>query len=152
NQYLSYDNLSAALFGQVQWSITDRLRVLPGVRVNYDQKKVDFDQQVYGGLQTTNPAVLALKLSVLAPQAYTANVGDANTSGQITVAYKAAERANVYGTIATGFKPVGLKLNGVPTDANNQPVLAAATVKPEHARNYGVGLKTAPFRTVTANV
>ena len=151
NQHLTYDNLSAALFGQLQWSITDRLRVLPGIRVNYDQKKVDFDQQVYGGLQTTNPALIALKLSVLAPQAYTANVGDGNTSGQITAAYKIAERVNAYGTVATGFKSVGLNLNGVPTDANNQPVLSAATVKPEHVRNYEVGLKTTPFRTVTAN-
>jgi iron complex outermembrane recepter protein len=151
-QYLKYDNLSAALFGQLQWSITDRLRVLPGIRVNYDQKKVDFDQQVYGGLQTTNPALLALKLSVLAPQAYTANVGDTNTSGQITAAYKIAERVNAYGTFATGFKSVGLNLNGLPTDANNQPVLAAATVKPEDVRNFEVGIKTTPFRAVTANV
>jgi iron complex outermembrane receptor protein len=151
-QYLKYDNLSAALFGQLQWSITDRLRVLPGIRVNYDQKKVDFDQQVYGGLQTANPSLLALKLSVLAPQAYTANVGDANTSGQITAAYKIAERVNAYGTFATGFKSVGLNLNGVPTDANNQPVLAAATVKPEDVRNFEIGIKTTPFRAVTANV
>jgi iron complex outermembrane receptor protein len=151
-QYLKYDNLSGALFGQLQWSITDRLRVLPGIRVNYDQKKVDFDQQVYGGLQTTNPALLALKLSVLAPQAYTANVGDANTSGQITAAYKISERVNTYGTFATGFKSVSLNLNGVPTDASNQPVLAAATVKPEDVRNFEVGIKTTPFRAVTANV
>ena len=43
------------MFGQLEWSISDRLRVLPGLRVNYDQKEVDFDQQVYGGLQTTDP-------------------------------------------------------------------------------------------------
>jgi iron complex outermembrane receptor protein len=151
-QYLKYDNLSAALFGQLQWSIGDRLRVLPGLRVNYDQKRVDFDQQVYGGLQTANPSLLALKLSVLAPQAYKADVGDANTSGQITAAYKIAERVNAYGTFATGFKSVGLNLNGVPTDANNQPVLATATVKPEHVRNFEAGIKTTPFRAVTANV
>ena len=64
--------------------VTDRLRLLPGLRFNYDQKDVDFDQQVYGGLQTTNPALIALKLSVLAPQAYTADVDDTNTSGQLT--------------------------------------------------------------------
>src|SRR5215471_9930102 len=45
NQYLKYDNVSAALLGQVQWSIGDRLRVLPGLRLNYDTKKVDFDQE-----------------------------------------------------------------------------------------------------------
>jgi iron complex outermembrane recepter protein len=152
NQYLRYDNLSAALFGQLQWSITDRLRVLPGLRVNYDQKKVDFNQQTYGGLQTANPALIALQLSVLAPQAYKANVGDTNTSGQITAAYKIADRVNAYGTFATGFKSVGLNLNGVPTDADNQPVLSAAAVKPEEVRNVEVGVKTTPFRGITANI
>jgi selenide,water dikinase len=42
-------------------------RLLPGLRLNYDEKKVDFDQQVYGGLQTSDPALIALQLSILAP-------------------------------------------------------------------------------------
>jgi iron complex outermembrane recepter protein len=152
NQYLDYNNLSAALFGQLQWSITDRLRLLPGLRLNYDKKDVDFDQQVYGGLQTTNPALIALKLSVLAPQAYTANVDDTNTSGQITAAYKVTDQANLYGTFATGFKSVGLNLNGLPTDALGRPILSTATVKPEDVHNFEVGLKTTPHPNVTANV
>jgi iron complex outermembrane receptor protein len=152
NQYLNYNNMSAALFGQLQWSITERLRLLPGLRLNYDTKDVDFDQQVYGGLQTTDPVLIALKLSVLAPQAYKANVDDTNLSGQITAAYKINDKANVYGTFATGFKSVGLNLNGVPTDALGRPVLSAATVKPEDVHNYEVGLKTSPSRNLTANV
>ena len=68
--------------------MTDRLRLLPGLRFNYDQKEVDFDQQVYGGLQTTDPALIALQRSVLAPQAYAADVDDTNLSGQLTAAYK----------------------------------------------------------------
>ena len=57
NQYVAFDNVSAAVFGQLAWSVTDRLRLLPGLRFNYDQKDVNFDQQVYGGLQTDNPAL-----------------------------------------------------------------------------------------------
>ena len=57
NQDISSANVSAALFGQLEWSVTDRVRVLPGLRFNYDEKEVDFDQQVYGGLQTTDPAL-----------------------------------------------------------------------------------------------
>jgi iron complex outermembrane recepter protein len=49
NQYVSYGNTSAATFGQVEWKVTDRFRLLPGLRFNYDQKEVDFDQQIYGG-------------------------------------------------------------------------------------------------------
>jgi iron complex outermembrane receptor protein len=152
DQYLKYRNVSAALFGQIEWTINDRLRLLPGLRFNYDQKDVAFDQRVYGGLQTTNPALITLQQSVLAPQAYQADVSDTNTSGQITLAYKVARNVNAYATYATGFKSVGLNLNGVPTDAANQPVLAAATVKPEDVHNFEVGVKTEPFRGVTANI
>ena len=88
NQYLKFRNLSGALFGQAEWLVTDRLRLLPGLRFNYDDKQVDFDQQVYGGLQTTDPALIALQLSVLAPQTYSADVDDTNVSGQMTVAYQ----------------------------------------------------------------
>ena len=134
NQDSNFNNLSAAVFGQVEWSLTDRLRVLPGLRFNYDQKDVDFDQQVYGGLQTTDPALIALQRSILAPQAYTADVDDTNLSGQFTAAYKRGAGVNTYATYATGFKSVGLNLNGVPTDALGRPVLSAATVKPEDVR------------------
>ena len=152
NQYVNYGNTSAALFGQAEWAVSDRLRLLPGLRLNYDRKDVDFDQQVYGGLQTTDPALIALKLSVLAPQAYAADVNDTNLSGQLTAAYRLTSKINTYVTYATGFKSVGLNLNGVPTDAANQPVISAAVVKPEDVRNFEAGVKTQPFRNVTANV
>ena len=152
NQFLRFRNTSAAAFGQLQWSVTDRLRLMPGLRFNYDQKDVDFDQQIYGGLQTTDPALIALQLSVLAPQAYVADVDDTNLSGQMTLAYKIATSINTYATYATSFKSVGLNLNGVPTDALGRPVLSAATVKPEDVRHIEVGVKTEPFRGVTANL
>ena len=152
NQYLAYDNTSAAGFGQVEWAVTDRLRVLPGLRFNYDQKRVDFDQQIYGGLQTSNAALVALQRSILAPQAYKTDVSDTNVSGQATVAFRAAKAINTYATYAKSFKSVGLNLNGVPTDALDQPVLSAATVKPEDVRHVEVGIKTQPFPAVTANV
>ena len=152
DQYVAFENVSAAVFGQLAWSVTDRLRLLPGLRFNYDQKEVTFDQEVYGGLQTTNPALIALQRSIFAPQAYDANVDDTNLSGQMTVAYKLATGVNTYATYATGFKSVGLNLNGLPTDALDRPVLSAATVRPEDERHIEFGVKTEPFRGVTANV
>jgi iron complex outermembrane recepter protein len=152
NQYLKFRNVSAALFGQLEWSVTDRLRLLPGLRFNYDQKDVDFDQQVYGGLQTTDSALIALQRSILAPQTYSADVEDNNLSGQLTLAYRVGTGINTYATYATGFKSVGLNLNGVPTDALDRPVLSAATVRPEDVRHIEVGLKTDPFPGVTANL
>jgi iron complex outermembrane receptor protein len=51
----------AAVFGQLDWAITPRLHILPGIRYNYDKKDVDYDRQTYGGLQTTDPDLAALK-------------------------------------------------------------------------------------------
>jgi iron complex outermembrane receptor protein len=151
DQFLTFRNVSAAAFGQLEWQVTDRLRVLPGLRFNYDQKDVDFNQTVYGGLQTTDPVLNALRLSVLAPQAYTADVDDTNTSGQLTVAYNVTPGVHTYATYSTGFKSVGLNLNGVPTDALGNPVLSAATVKPEDVRHVEFGVKTEPRPGMTAN-
>jgi iron complex outermembrane receptor protein len=145
-------NVSAAAFGQLEWAITTRLRILPGLRFNYDQKEVDFDTQVYGGLQTTDPALIALQRSILAPQSYAADVDDNNLSGQMTVAYQLVPSVNTYATYATSFKSVGLNLAGVPTDAAGAPILAAATVRPEEVRHVEVGVKTSPWPGVTANV
>ncbi|MBI1254253.1 MAG: TonB-dependent receptor plug domain-containing protein [Hyphomonas sp.] len=146
------ENTSAALFGQLEWQVTDKLRLLPGLRLNYDEKSVDYDAQVFGGLQTTSPALIALQRSILAPLAYTASADDTNVSGQITAAYEINPEVNLYATYATAFKPVGLNLSGIPTNASGAPAIELATVKPEDVRHIEFGLKSTPFDAVTANL
>ena len=51
---------------------------------------------------------------------------DTNLSGQLSVAYKVAENVDSYVTYATGFKSVGLNLNGLPTDELGRPILSAS--------------------------
>ncbi len=152
-QNINFDfrNFSGAAFGQVEYSLTSRLRITPGLRFNHDRKKLDYNQTVYGGLQTTDPALIALQRSVLSPLAYKANVGDNNVSGQVTVSYKLSENAMAYGTFATGFKSIGLNLGGVPTDAAGNPITSAATVRPESVRHFEVGIKTRPLPGLTVN-
>lgn len=146
------ENTSAALFGQLEWQLTDRLRVLPGLRLNYDEKSVDYDAQVYGGLQTSNPALIALQRSVLAPLAYQASADDTNVSGQLTLAYAVTEDVNAYATYSTAFKSVGLNLGGIPNDASGVPAVELATVKPEDVKHIEAGVKTEFWPGVTANV
>ncbi|MFM8347214.1 MAG: TonB-dependent receptor, partial [Bacteroidota bacterium] len=52
----------AAIFSQLDFAITPKIHLLPGIRYNYDQKEVDYKRVVYGGLQTTDPALLALNI------------------------------------------------------------------------------------------
>jgi iron complex outermembrane receptor protein len=148
---VSTDNTSEALYGQVEWRVTDRFSLVPGLRLNYDKKSVDYNRVTYGGLQTTDPALLALKAQVYAPQAFNADIDDTNTSGQLTFQFRANQKVNAYATYATGFKPVGMNVGGLPTDANNNPILASAVVKPESVQNVELGLKTAPTARATAN-
>ena len=149
DQYVAFENVSAARLRPARL-VGDRSPAPAAWSpVQLRPEGSDFDQQVYGGLQTTNPALVALQRSIFAPQAYAANVDDTNLSGQMTVAYRVATSINTYATYATGFKSVGLNLNGLPTDALDRPVLSAATVKPEDARHVEVGVKTEPFRGVT---
>ncbi len=146
------DHTSAALFGQVEWNVTDKLRIIPGVRVNYDEKNGHYIARTYGGLQTTNPALLALKLSVLSPQNYESSGNDTNVSGNLTVAYDLADNVHAYATYATAFKTFGLNNNGVPLDALGNVAVQLATVKPEDVKHIEVGLKTNPLPGVRANI
>lgn len=147
-----YDNSSTALFGQIEYSLTERLKIIPGLRYNFDKKSIDYNQTVYGGLRTSDPALIALQRSILSPLAYTANVGDHNLSGQLTLSYRTSSVSNVYATYSTSFKPIGLNLGGVPQDARGNPVTSAAVVRPEQVRHWELGVKSSPFRGITANL
>ena len=132
-----------AVFGQLDWAITDKLHVLPGLRFNYDKKDVDYKRETYGGLQTTDPALLALKNGVYSNQAFKVNVEENNFSGQLTLAYKANKNTNAFVTYANSYKPVGVNLGGLPT-ANGAVLIDLAKVKPEYVTHYEVGVKTRP--------
>jgi iron complex outermembrane receptor protein len=147
----SSEALSAALFAHVDFPITDRLSLQPGLRYNYDEKKVDFNRTTYGGLQTTDPALLALQRLVYSPQAFTADIDDTNTSGQLTLDFQANERVKAYATLSTAFKPVGLNVGGLPTDAAGAPIMDAAVIRPEDVSHIEVGVKLTPSSRSTAN-
>lgn len=144
-------SVGAAVFGQLDWAITEKLHFLPGVRFNYDQKAVDFKRETYGGIQTTDPALLAIKRSVYASQQFVADVEDQNWSGQATLTYQFNEKINTFGTFSTSYKPVGINLGGLPT-ANGQPLLELAEVKPEFVRHFELGIKTTPVKGSSLNV
>ena len=145
------NTFSGAVFGQVDWSITDRISLLPGLRYNYDDKDIEFKRETYGGLQTEDPALIALKRAVYTDQAFEAEIDDTNLSGQLTLAFKATKRINTFATYSTGFKPVGLNLGGLPT-ANGAPLLELAVIKPEAVNHFEIGVKTSPTPASTLNL
>ncbi len=144
-------SFGAAVFGQLDWAITKQLHLLPGLRYNYDRKEVDFSRQTYGGLQTTDPALIALKNLVYTNQAFATDVKESNLSGQVTLAYKASKRINTFATYSTSYKPVGVNLGGLPT-ASGETLIDLARVKPEYVTHVEVGVKTSPTPRSTLNV
>ncbi len=145
------NTLSAAVFGQLDIALTNRLSLMPGVRYNYDSKDIEFSRTTYGGLQTTDPALLALKNLIYTNQAFTADVNDRNFSGQVTLAYKASKNFNSFATFSTGYKPVGINLGGLPS-SGGKPMLELATVKPEATKHVEIGLKSRPTINTTFNI
>jgi iron complex outermembrane receptor protein len=145
------NTLSAAVFGQLDIALTNKISLMPGLRYNYDAKDVAFSRTTYGGLQTTDPALLALKKLVYSDQSFNADVTDRNFSGQVTLAYKQSKNFNTFLTYSTGYKPVGLNLGGLPT-INGKPALDLATIKPEGTKHVELGFKTRPSVNTTFNL
>lgn len=145
-------SLSAAVFGQVDWEVLKNLHVLPGLRYTYDKKDVDYNRVTYGGLQTTDAALLALKAAVYSNQQFNTSTNNNNLSGNFTVSYRPTPGLNAYATFSTAYKPVGVNVGGLPTTSTGAADLSVAVVKPEYVEHYELGVKTKPFKGAILNV
>lgn len=141
---------SAAAFGQIDWNVVKGLHILPGIRLNYDYKKVDYLRTTYGGLETTDPKLLAIKRKLYTNQEFHTSVSQFNPSGQLTVSYNHDNKVNAFATYSATFKPIGINLGGLPTDSNGV-MTNLARVKPEFVNHFEVGAKTNPVSSLTLN-
>lgn len=148
----SIKSQSAAAFANIDWEVIDRLHVLPGVRFNYDKKVVSYKRTTYGGLETDDPALVAIKKGVYSDQAYDADADETNFTYQLTLAYKANKRINAFATYSTSFKPVGVNVAGLPTLANGNADTSLSVIKPENVKSVQVGIKTTPADNFTVNL
>ncbi len=142
---------SAAVFGQVDVKLSERARILAGVRHNYDYKDVEYERQTYGGLETSDPELLAIKRLVYSDQAFATDITDRNFSGQATGLLTLTESWNGFLTYATSYKPAGVNLGGLPT-SSGVPMLELATVKRERVQHLELGFKGAPGAATLLNV
>lgn len=141
---------SLAAYTQFDWAITEALHILPGLRYNYDKKVAHYDRQTYGGLQTSDPALLALKNGVYTNQTFDVDADKGNLSGQFAVRYKVNSKINTYANYSISYKPIGVNVGGLPT-ANGVVLTDLAVVKPEGVNHYEIGVKTIPTRNSSVN-
>ena len=149
--YSKLQSFTAAAFANVDWAVTKKLHVLPGLRFNLDEKSLNYKRETYGGLETNDPALLAIKRSVYNDQQFDASASNQNFSGVLTIAYKASEKFNAYATYSTSYKPIGLNLGGLPTQ-NGEVMKDLALVKPEFVSHAELGFKSAPTKKSFLNV
>ncbi len=147
----SIKSISAAAFANLDFEITTGLHVLPGLRYNFDRKDVSYNRVASGGLQTDDPALIAIKNSVYGNQQYVADADESNLTHQLTLAYRASKRINTFATYSTSFKPVGVNVAGLP-NIGGQPATDLAVIRPEYVSHIEVGVKTSPTDNLTLNV
>ena len=149
----SIDTESYAAFGQLTWSVTEQFKITPGLRYTQEKKDAYYIASTTGGLATTDATLLNRRLGIARPQTYTADISDGSLAGQLALAYEVTPDINVYASYARGEKSGGINMAGIPNDAAGNPALAAATVRPEKATTYELGIKTQWMeRLLTANV
>ncbi|CAN5250246.1 TonB-dependent receptor [soil metagenome] len=157
---IHFSNQSAALFGKLNWAVTERLHIQPGLRVNYD-KKSGFYQSIvsianarYNYFATADNAqallasgaAVADQFNTLAPQRYSPEFSAWNVSGDVNVSYDFARDIHGYATYAYTFKSGGINLSGLPLNSTNTAVdLTTQTVKPEKVNHFEIGLKNQFF-------
>jgi len=164
---INFSNQSFAVFGKLNWEVAPGLRIQPGLRVNYDKKSGFYESVVsihnaqYNFVATAdnvatllqNGTALTDQLNTLAPQRYSPKFSAWNVSGDVTLSYDFSKDIHGYATYARSFKSGGINLSGLPLDASGNPILSAATVKPEKVNHFELGLKTQFFdRKLTFNL
>ena len=153
---IQLDNLSLAAFGKLNWQVTDKLTVSPGVRINYDKKEGLYNSVVTGTASDgtrqivsndpTSPyysdAWIAAQRGTQASQFFEPDFADWNLSYDLNLSYQIEQDVLAYATYARSFKTGGINLNGVPSLPNGLPALEVAQIKPEKVDHFELGLKT----------
>lgn len=134
---------SYAAFAEVNWKLVPTVTLTGGLRYTWEDKRGSYRTFNFGGLPTVAGSALDnAKLSVLRPQAYSAEDHDGSLSGRANLAWQIGPQAMVYASFARGFKSGGINMSGLPLDAGNNPVLATAVVRPERNTTWEAGVKS----------
>lgn len=132
---------SYALFGQLDWSITDRLTLTTGLRFSHERKSGSFHQFHVAGIDlTTQPTAIATAAQTIRNQFnpivdYSTSFSDNSLSGLATLSWEISDDGLIYASYSRGNKSGGLNLTSLPVGVNPD-------VAPESVNNYEVGIKT----------
>ena len=122
------ENKGIALYGQLTYQLNDRLRVIGGLRYDYEDKEQDALSEYYSD---GNPDPL---FEIQSDTSATASFNA--ISPKVGLAYDMNEQSNLYLTFARGFRAGGL--TAISPDPSQAPLYV---YKPEYSNNLEVGIK-----------
>ncbi len=117
-----------ALFGQLSYQLNDRLRIIGGLRYDYEHKEQDALGEFY--FDGSDEPAFETRSDTSATASYNA------ISPKLGLAYDINERSNFYFTYARGFRAGGL--TAISPDPSQPPLYA---YKPEYSDNLEAGIK-----------
>ncbi len=168
-ELFTQDDESIAVFGTLDYHLTDSLTVTGGIRWESETKDVVSDVQVNGpflALDLTNIPQLAFlppafggplpvgAFAALSPfqffpnpfTNFSASRTDDKTSYLGRIAYDVSDNLNIYGSYSTGFKSGGFNLSAGSS-------VSTADFAPETTRSFEIGAKSSLFDgAMTVNV
>ncbi|MCX7283186.1 MAG: TonB-dependent receptor [Novosphingobium sp.] len=130
-----------ALFGQTDWHLSDALTLTTGLRWTHEKKSGAFDQFWVDGANLSGltpaqvAAVNAIRTQFNPVTSFSTRFTDNNLSGLVTLNWKVAPDASVYGSYSRGNKSGGLNLTALPIGI--QPEVA-----PEKVDAFELGFKS----------
>lgn len=137
NIYQSQDAKSQAVFGELDYQLTEKLELTIGARYTKDEKdffarefciKADKDRSLQNWDSCVNAAVKAVKTGNW-------DLSESKTTGRIGFGYQLQDDILLYGTASTGFHSGGFY------GKNQRLVDYAITYKPEEITSYEIGAK-----------
>ncbi len=143
---------SLAIFSQVDWALTSKLHLLPGLRYNYDRKLAVYDRKKYveNAIAYTAQQLAAIN-SIYSDQQFGINADAGNLFGQLSLQYKFNRDYNAYAIYSKSYKPIGINVCGLPV-VDGKVAVELAEVKPESVNHMEVGVKIGPFRNSFFNI
>ncbi|WP_340266043.1 TonB-dependent receptor [Sphingobium mellinum] len=116
---------SGALFGRLDYPLTDRLTLSGGVRYTREKKRAQFAQNDVTGI---------FPLLGFPDLTFNGRSNDDDWSPSASISYEVAAKANLYARFSRGFKSAAYNVDIASS-------LAGLTARPEKATSYEVGLK-----------
>ncbi|MCE7796398.1 TonB-dependent receptor [Sphingobium sufflavum] len=126
--FAALDSYNVSGFGQAEWTVVGGLKLIGGLRVQYEKVTV--------GGQRTGPMVAGDGNFGGAASVYAArSANDTAVTGKAGAQYAFSRNAQVYASYTRGYKGLGFDTESGADFANQAPVL------PEHVDAYEVGFK-----------